>query len=306
MNRRIAKSGSLFLAGLLAASQLVAQDVAVAQQAPAPAKKAMFWKATSKDNVAYLLGSIHLGSKSMYPLPKEIEDAFEHSALLAVEIDINHVNLQKMQGMILQTGMYPDDDTLWKHVSPEARQRLEAFCEKYGFPAAAMSKMKPWTAAMMVSTFPLMKNGMEFGLGIDKYFLDKADQAKKRIVEIESAEEQMKLVSGITAEMLEKSLAAPSYQDPQEYIKRIQDAWISGDTAQLEKVIQSQPSDPIEFAKSMLQDRNLRMADATEQFLKRKDPAFVVVGAAHMVGPDGVVRILEKRGYKVEQVPLSR
>jgi uncharacterized protein YbaP (TraB family) len=211
-----------------------------------------------------------------------------------------------MQGMILQTGMYPDDDTLWKHVSPEARQRLEAFCEKYGFPAAAMSKMKPWTAAMMVSTFPLMKNGMEFGLGIDKYFLDKADQAKKRIVEIESAEEQMKLVSGITAEMLEKSLAAPSYQDPQEYIKRIQDAWISGDTAQLEKVIQSQPSDPIEFAKSMLQDRNLRMADATEQFLKRKDPAFVVVGAAHMVGPDGVVRILEKRGYKVEQVPLSR
>ena len=63
---------------------------------------------------------------------------------------------------------------------------------------------------MMVSTIPLMKNGMEIGLGIDKYFLDKADQAKKRIVEIESAEEQMKLVSGITAEMLEKSLAAPS------------------------------------------------------------------------------------------------
>ena len=109
-------------------------------------------------------------------------------------------------------------------------------------------------------------------------------------MEIESAEEQMKLVSGITAEMLEKSLAAPSYQDPQEYIKRIQQAWISGDTAQLEKVIQSQPSDPVEFAKSMLQDRNLRMADAAEQFLKGKEPAFVVVGAAHMVGPDGVVQ----------------
>jgi uncharacterized protein YbaP (TraB family) len=56
----------------------------------------------------------------------------------------------------------------------------------------------------------------------------------------------------------------------------------------------------------MLQDRNVRMADATEQFLKGKERAFVVVGAAHMVGPDGVVRILEKRGYKVEQVPLSR
>ena len=305
MNRRIAMAGLLLLSGLLAVSQLVAQDAAVAP-APAPAKKAMFWKAASKDNVVYLLGSIHLGSKSMYPLPKEIEDAFDHSALLAVEIDINHVNLQQMQGLIFQTGMYPDDDTLWNHVSPEARQQLEAFCEKYSFPVAAMSKMKPWTAAMMVSTFPLMKNGMDFGLGIDKYFLDKAEQAKKRVVEIESAEEQMKLVSGITAEMLEKSLAAPSNQDPQEYIKQIQQAWMSGDTAQLEKVIQSQPSDPVEFAKSMLQDRNLRMADSAERFLKGKEPAFVVVGAAHMVGPDGVVRILQKRGYKVEQVPLAR
>ncbi len=306
MNRRIPMTGWLLLWGLLAGSQLVAQDAAVVTPAPAPARKAMFWKVSSKDNAAYLLGSIHLGSKSMYPLPKEIEDAFERSALLAVEIDINHVNLAKMQGLIFQTGMYPDDDTLWNHVSPEARQRLEAFCEKYAFPAAAMSKMKPWTAAMMVSTIPLLKNGMEPGLGIDKYFLDKADKGKKRIVEIESAEEQMKLVSGITAEMLEKSLAAPSYQDPQEYIQRIQQAWINGDTAQLEKIFQSQPSDPVEFAKSMLEDRNLRMADATEQFLKGKEPAFVVVGAGHMLGKDGLLRILEKRGYKVEQVPLSR
>ena len=91
MNRRIAMTGSLLLAGLLAASQLVGAGRRGCPPAPAPAKKAMFWKVTSKDNVAYLLGSIHLGSKSMYPLPKEIEDAFEHSALLAVEIDINHV-----------------------------------------------------------------------------------------------------------------------------------------------------------------------------------------------------------------------
>ena len=52
--------------------------------------------------------------------------------LLAVEIDINHVDMRKMQGLVFQTGMYPDDETLWDHVSPETRQRLEAFCEKYG------------------------------------------------------------------------------------------------------------------------------------------------------------------------------
>ena len=46
------------------------------------------------------------------------------------------------------------------------------------------------------------------------------------------------------------------------------------------------------------------MADVAEQFLKGKEQAFLVVGAAHMVGKDGVVSLLQKRGYKVEQVAL--
>jgi uncharacterized protein YbaP (TraB family) len=201
--------------------------------------------------------------------------------------------------------MYGGDETLWDYVSPETRQRLEAFCEKYGLPAIAMSKMKPWAAAMMVSAIPLMKSGMEISLGIDKYFLDKAEKSGKRVVEIESAEAQMKLVSGITAEMLEKSVAASANQDPQEYGKRLQQAWMSGDTSQMEKIIQEQTSDAVEFAKAMLEDRNLHMADVAEQFLKGREQAFVVVGAGHMVGPGGVVRILEKRGYKVEQVAIG-
>ena len=302
--RRMGAFGSLVLAGLAASAQLVAQGAA-AGPAPGPARKAMFWKVSSADNVAWLLGSIHVGSKSMYPLPKEMEESFERSAALLVEIDVNHVDMGKMQMLVFQTGLYGGDETLWDHVSPETRQRLEAFCEKYGLPAMAMSKMKPWAAAMMISTLPLMKSGMELGLGIDKYFLDKAEKAKKRVVEIESADEQMKLVSGITAEMLEKSVAASAKQDPEEYGKRLQQAWISGDTGQMEKIMREQTSDAVEFAKAMVEDRNLRMADVAERYLKGKEQVFVVVGAAHMVGPGGVVRILEKRGYKVEQVAIG-
>jgi len=302
--RRMSTFGSLVLAGLAAAAPLVAQG-ALAAPAPAPARKAMFWKVSSTNNVAWLLGSIHVGSKSMYPLPKEMEDAFERSTALLVEIDLNHVDLQKMQMLVFQTGLYGGDETLWDHVSPETRQRLEAFCEKYGVPAMAMSKMKPWAAAMMISTIPLMKSGMEMSLGIDKHFLDKAEKAAKRVVEIESADEQMKLVSGITAEMLEKSVAASAKQDPEEYGKRLQQTWISGDTGQMEKIMREQTSDAVEFAKAMVEDRNQHMADVAEKFLKGKEQAFVVVGAGHMVGPGGMVRLLEKRGYKVEQVAIG-
>jgi len=302
--RRMVVFGSLVLAGLAAGAQLAAQGAATAP-ASAPAKKAMFWRVSSGEKVAWLLGSIHLGSKGMYPLPKEMEDAFERSTALLVEIDINHVDLGKMQMLVFQTGLYGGGETLWDHVSAETRQRLEAFCEKYGLPAMAMSKMKPWAAAMMISTIPLMKSGMEMSLGIDKHFLDKAEKAAKLVVEIESADEQMKLVSGITAEMLEKSVAASAKQDPEEYGKRLQQTWISGDTGQMEKIMREQTSDAVEFAKAMVEDRNQHMADVAEKFLKGKEQAFVVVGAGHMVGPGGMVRLLEKRGYKVEQVAIG-
>jgi uncharacterized protein YbaP (TraB family) len=105
--------------------------------------------------------------------------------------------------------------------------------------------------------------------------------------------------------MLERSVAASANQDPQDYAKRIQQAWTSGDTGQMEKIVQEQTSDAVEFAKAMLDDRNLQMADAAERFLKGKETAFVVVGAGHMLGRDGLVRILEKRGYKVEQVAIG-
>ena len=48
--------------------------------------------------------------------------------------------------------------------------------------------------------------------------------------------------------------------------------------------------------------QQLHMADAVAGCLKNSEQCFMVVGAAHLVGQNGVVRLLEKKGYKVEQV----
>jgi uncharacterized protein YbaP (TraB family) len=297
---------SLVLACLVSVAPLAAQAPAAARPAaPAAAKKALFWKATSGDNVLYLLGSIHLGSKEMYPLANEVEDAFERSTALIVEVDINRVDQQGMQAMILSKGLYGGDDSLWNHVSPETRRSLEKFCEKFGFPAAAMAKFKPWMAAITVATLPLTKSGMEAGLGIDKYFLDKAAQAKKKVVEAESAEWQITLLSDFPAELQEKYMASALEDGGLEKVKRIQDVWMAGDPVALDALIHEKSSTPDEITRGMLEDRNPHMADVAEQHLKGKETAFMVVGAAHMVGAEGVVKLLEKRGYKVEQVTLA-
>ncbi|HWC98139.1 MAG TPA: TraB/GumN family protein [Candidatus Sulfopaludibacter sp.] len=294
---------ALLLACLVTLPRLSAQD------APAAAKKALLWKATSGNNSLYLLGSIHVGSTDMYPLPKEIEGAFAAAKTLIVEVDLNKLDMQKMTALMLSKGMYPGDDTLWAHVSPEIRAKVESFCDKYQLPSAALSKMKPWVVAITAATLPMLKAGMDPNLGIDKYFLDKAAQAdtKKNVVEIESAEWQLNLLSSFSDDIQAKFLDSSIDQANKsiEHGKEIQAIWLSGDADRLAAALK-EDSGPPEITKVLLTDRNPHMADVAEQYLKAKDQAFLVVGAAHLVGKDGVIADLQKRGYKLQQVTLAK
>lgn len=297
MTRRL-----LLLAPLLLVRLLPAQT-----EAAAAPKKALFWKVSSGNNVVYLLGSVHLGTKGMYPLAREIEEAFDRSTALAVEIDINRVDVRKTEAAILKMGIYPEGDTLWKHISPETRKLLEEFCATYNLDAERFVATKPWLVTMSLAMIPLQRNGMDTSLGIDKYFLDKA-QGKKRIVEIESVEEQFKMFAGFPDDVQEKILVG-ALRDPgdaQAKAKRTENAWIAGDAAEIDRLIAEKASGPPEVERAILQERNPRMADAAEQLLKGKEVGFVMVGAAHLVGKDGVVAILERRGYQVEQVTLQK
>jgi uncharacterized protein YbaP (TraB family) len=301
---------SKLLGALLVACRVALLGLAAQNAAVTPAKKALFWKATSDSTITYLLGSIHLGSKDMYPLPKEVEDAFESSTALVVEVDINHLDRQKMHSLAMEKALYAGDDVLWNHVSAETRKRVEQFCEKYGIPTAGLAELKPWAVAIAAPVILMMKNGMDPHLGMDKYFLEKAGKAqdKKRVVEIESAEWQIKLLSGFSDELQEQCLAAVMEQADkmQDTVKRIQELWLSGDAEGLDRLTGETLRGPEQVTRALLQDRNPHMADVVERFLRGKEQAFVVVGAAHLVGKDGVVRILEKRGYKVEQVTAGK
>ena len=299
-----------YITSLLLASMMVLPRMA-AQDAPgAPVKTAQFWKATSGKNVTYLLGSIHVGSKDFYPLPREVEDAFESSAVLVVEVDVNRIDKQKLNAFILAEGLYQGDDLLWHHVNKETKQNIEKYCSTYGLPVERVSKMKPWLLASMASAIVMMKSGIGLDSGIDKHFLDKAGKAKdkKRVVEIESAEFQLKIFTSLSDDLQEKFLDA-AMEDVggiPERTNRMMEAWLSGDPDRVEKLIRESSSGPEQIKKALLQDRNPHMADVAEEFLKGEEQAFVVVGAAHMVGQEGVVAILRNRGFKVELVALKQ
>lgn len=269
--------------------------------APTAIRSGLMWKATSATNTVYLLGSIHLASPDMYPLPPQIEAAFRNSAVLIVEADLNQLNPLKMQALVAANGFYPPEDSLWNHIRPHTRKLIEIFCADNSLGPEVFARMKPWLVTITISVRSAQKSGMETGLGIDKHFLDRANGM--RVEQLESAEWQVQLLASIPDSEQERYLAA-NIQTPgtDARMAEMKAAWLRGDADGLDRFISAELRDAAEVGKKLFTDRNPHMTEVVERHLKAREPAFVVVGAGHLVGKNGVIRQLQADGFKVEQV----
>jgi uncharacterized protein YbaP (TraB family) len=281
-----------------------AQQAAPAQPKP---RRFLMWKATSPTATVYLAGSIHVGDSSMYPLPKEVESAFAVAKVLAVEINIKNADQVKMIGLVQKYGMYPDDDTLTKHLSKETQAALDDYCTKHNVPRMGMDKLKPWVMAVTIAAMAWQQAGEDPSLGIDMHFLDES-KPPQRIDELETMESQLAIFAEATDEEQQSMLALILKQGDKvkDLIKRTQAAYMAGDPEALQKVMDEQDDvGSKSLEKKLLDDRNVAMTGKMEEYLKGKDPVFVVVGAAHIIGDKGIAKQLRDKGYKVDQVTLE-
>jgi uncharacterized protein len=276
---------------------------AIPDQTRHPSSNGLIWKASSPHSSIYLLGSIHVASPDMYPLPRHIEEAFRRSSVLVVEVDLNKIDQTKFQPLLMAKGMYPFNDSLWNHVTPETKTLVSRFCDENGVPSEVFARVKPWLATVMASMLPMQTSGMSPELGIDQHFLNLARNVM-RVEQLETAEGQLRLLADIPESKQEQYLAATlkSAALTQQLVKDFKSAWMTGDANKLDTLVSGSWEGATELQKSMFADRNPHMADVAEQCLKNNQRCFVVVGAGHLVGHEGVVRLLQDRGFKVDQL----
>jgi len=283
-----------------------AQAQVASQPKPKP-RRFLMWKVTSTTATVHLVGSIHVGDLGLYPLPAEVESAFTAAKVLAVEINIKSVDQMKTMELIQKNGMYSGEDSLSKHISKETSAALDEFCSKHSLPRAGVEQLKPWVVAVTIAALSWQQAGEDPSLGIDMHFLDES-KPPQRIDELETMESQLNLFVDATEEEQMALLTSTLKQGDKmkEMIRKIQTAYISGDPDALQKIMDEQADTGSKtLTKKLLDDRNVAMTGKIEEYLKAKDQAFVVVGAAHIVGDKGIAKMLRDKGYKVEQVTLE-
>ena len=278
---------------------------ALAQGALSQSQKSFLWKIQSKTNTVYVLGSLHYSKKEIYPLNEKIENAFGQSEILVVEADINDIKKVDIQELV-ERAFYPANDTLEKHVSPEIYEWVKIETGGLGIPLELLNKQKPWFLALTIVALESLKLGFDPNLGIDKYFLSKAGDGKK-ILELESLDYQFNLLSDFSDKDQELFLSytLKDLKVMEQELGKLTQAWTSGDTKAMESILTRSISEDKRLSfifGKLVYERNKKMTSKIEDFLRTRETYFVVVGAGHLVGDQGIIEILKGKGYFVEQL----
>jgi uncharacterized protein len=266
--------------------------------------KNFLWKVEDANGtVAYLLGSLHVLTPEWYPLSATINKAYADSKTLVEEVDIDETNDPTVMMSALAKAMLTDGRTLDQIVAPEVFAEVKRRVEKSGLPMMAIQRMKPWLVAITLMGPTLQAAGYKPELGIDRHFYDRAKASGLKREALETLSYQLDRFDQLSPKLQEDLLKTTMEDLDTEVsgVKEMAQAWSFGNVQSMEKLTLAALQESPELYKRLLVERNLNWIPKVEACLKEKQGCFVVVGAAHLVGPDGLPTLLAKKGYKVSQ-----
>ncbi len=262
------------------------------------------WKAQKGASILYLGGTLHILRDADYPLPPEFDKAYRASEIMVFETDISQLQDPSTQLKMLAKGMYPDGSSIEQHLSEKTYAELSAYCADNGISLQMLSRFKPSLTMTALIGVELVKLGVTQH-GVDLHFFDLAKKDKKLVQGLETLDEQIEYMTSM-ADGDEDAFISYSLKDlktTRDQFELLATAWRKGDTGKLDELmtVELKTRQP-KLYKKLILDRNARWLKQIDAYRNSGKTRFLLVGLAHLVGTDGLVEALKRRGYKVERI----
>jgi len=270
--------------------------------APRPAlAEPSVWVVHGKACTITLFGSIHVLPQSLNWEPPALAKALTAADELWFEIPLGADSQAQAAAAAQSRGYLPEGQSLSALMSPDGARRLAAFAEQHRLSLPKLNRMRPWFADLLVSSFAYAKAGGAQQSGVEEQLDQAAPQAPRKA--FETAVQQVEMISGAPPPAqiasLESSLREADV-DPDEYA-RLVDAWMRGDGAEIYRHdVLSLRHDAPDLFQVLITQRNAAWTRVLDQRLKGAGYVVVVVGVAHLLGPEGVPARLRALGYPVD------
>jgi uncharacterized protein YbaP (TraB family) len=262
------------------------------------------WRMLSKNGgEVVLLGSMHVLRPSDYPLPPAVDALIDGADGIVMEIDLDDVDAAAQQRIVFEA-MLPQGTVLKDVLDDDVYANVEREMSELGVDLTQLEHFEPWFLAITALDLGMRKIGFQPERGVEQYVVGRARAAGKEIVGLETIEFQIGLFDALPREqqqaMLEQTLA--EIDEGAAVLAEMVTAWRSGELESLSAELLDEFDEFPGLYETLVTKRNSAWVPSLERMLADGRRHLVVVGALHLVGPDSVIELLEKRGHDVERL----
>jgi uncharacterized protein YbaP (TraB family) len=290
----VAAIGVSLAALSLALSPAATRDAAAQADAPA------LWRVDGPKGRVFLFGSFHLLPADVKWRTPAVESALNAAAVVVFETDF--AGAQDPQALIAKYGLLPPGQTLLSVLPGSARAELERAATDLRIPPPSLAPLRPWLAALTLGVQFAISQGFDPNKGVEQQVITWAKASGKGVTSLETNESQLRVFADLTREQ-EIALLIVTLRQVREMPKMLGEmlaAYRKGDLAALERALNVGLDDFPVLRKRILTDRHEKWLPQIEKMIAGGRTHMIVVGAAHLVGPDSVIAMLRAKGVKVE------
>jgi uncharacterized protein YbaP (TraB family) len=277
------------LRALVLALALLAASLASPAAGKTPSRgKDFLWKISSPGATGYLLGSVHVLESTAYRSNPAFESAFRKAQIVVFETDLDQLDSKEVQRRLLYRGSYPKGESLRQSIPEKLYSRVEKTAGELGLPPPSPQPLPPLV---------LRHDPGQSEAGGPRI------QSGKKTLGLETPADQIDIFADMSPGTQEKFLkqSLDDLEDARRQVEKILAAWKAGDTGKVESLLLKSLRDDPGLYRRLVVQRNQRWMKTLEHLLEGHENFLVVVGAAHLVGPDGLVALLRARDFSVEQ-----
>ena len=263
--------------------------------------KGLLWQITGKNikQPTFLYGTIHLFDTSMYKLPEPVLSKLAQTKQVYFELDFGKINPMDMMKYALVKDSTERLDKMLDAASLQKFKEIAKSSSMLQMMGENMFRLKP-----IFLTTMLLNNGKSVAIDMEMY--NRAKALKDSIGGIETVDEQMSAINALSAasqtQMVKEMLK--TYTTPDEAIKKLTNIYVKQEiNTLLSDMNEGAPIDAA-FNEALLTKRNVIMANRIDLLVGKKS-TMIAVGAGHLGGPQGLIALLQKKGYQFKNVPFT-
>lgn len=260
-------------------------------------KESLLWEITNQEtgNTSYLFGTMHIRDNRAFRYLNIIKAKISRCKLYAAEFDLHNEG-----NMEFGNYMEMDDQQIDQLIPEKKYKKLQRVLMKaFQIDLSAFNKLRPIFVSNIIAESILSRDNQ---LPLDSYLWRYAEQEEKQLVGIESYQEQINILKSIPIDYQLKSLMGIG-KNVKKYRRQILSLTRYYENSELSKLYKSGKASLGKLRKLLLYRRNKVMGERIAKLISQNS-VFCSIGAGHLAGNKGVLKILKSKGFTLKPVSL--